>query len=288
MKKSKLTFWLFVLPLLIPFLMVVIWPAVNGIYYSLTDWNGIGKDANFIGLSNYVKILTSDAGFFSAFRFTAIFSAVCIVIINLMGFCLALLVTQKLKGVTFMRGAFFVPNLIGGVLLGFIWQFIFIQGFEAIGKLTGISGFSGWLSDTKTASIGLVIVVVWQLSGYMMLIYVAQLQSIPQSLTEAAQIDGASALRRLMSITLPLMRPAFTIGIFLTLSHTFKLYDQNLTLTDGDPYGSTEMLALNIYNTAFDFDRFGEAQAKAVIFLIIVVIISSIQLYFGKKKEVEM
>lgn len=288
MKKSKVTFWIFVLPLLVPFLLVVIWPALNGIYYSMTDWTGIGKDANFVGLDNYVRVLTKDAGFFSAFRFTTVFAIVSIIIINTLGFLLGLLVTQKMRGVTFMRGAFFIPNLIGGVLLGFIWQFIFIQGFEAIGKLLGVKWLDGWLANTNTASVALVIVVVWQLSGYMMLIYVAQLQQIPDSLLEAATIDGATYFHKLRAIIIPLMRPAFTIGVFLTLSHTFKLYDQNLTLTDGDPYGSTEMIALNIYNTAFSFDRFGEAQAKAVIFLLVVVVISSLQLYFSKKGEVEM
>lgn len=288
MKKSKITFWLFIAPLLIPFILVVILPAINGIYYSLTDWNGIGSQPNFIGFDNYVQILTKDPEFFAAFRFTALFAAVSIIIINVLAFLLALLVTQSIKGVTFMRGAFYVPNLIGGVLLGFIWQFIFIQGFDTIAKKWGIDWLAGWLAETHTSFLALVIVVVWQLSGYMMLIYVAQLQSIPMSLNEAAMIDGASRIKRLFKITLPMMRPAFTIGIFLTLSHTFKLYDQNLTLTDGDPYGSTEMIALNIYNTAFDFDRFGEAQAKAVIFLLVVVVISALQLYFSKRKEVEM
>ncbi len=288
MKKSKRTFWLFILPMIIPFLVVVIIPAINGLYYSLTDWNGIGKEANFIGIQNYLTIFAHDEGFISAFRYTTLFSIAGIVIINLIGLMLGLLVTQKMRGVNFMRGAFFVPNLIGGVLLGFIWQFIFIQGFTSLGRATGMDWLLGWLSDTTTSSVALLIVVVWQLSGYMMLIYVAQLQQIPESLIEAAKIDGASYLRRLRSIILPLMQPAFTIGVFLMLSYTFKLYDQNLTLTDGDPYGSTEMLALNIYNTAFDYNQFGLAQAKAVIFLVVIVVISSFQLYFSKKREVEM
>ena len=288
MKKSKWTFWLFILPMLIPFLLVVIYPAINGLYYSLTDWNGIGKEAEFVGLKNYVTIFTNDEGFAHAFRYTTLFSIAGILIINFTGFCLGLLVTQKMKGVNFMRGAFFVPNLIGGVLLGFIWQFIFIQGFAAVGRVVGADWLIGWLSDTTTSTVALLIVVVWQLSGYMMLIYVAQFQQIPKSLIEAAMIDGASYMRRLISVIIPLMQPAFTIGVFLMLSHTFKLYDQNLTLTDGDPFGSTEMLALNIYNTAFDYNQFGVAQAKAVVFLVVIVVISSLQLYFSKKREVEM
>jgi raffinose/stachyose/melibiose transport system permease protein len=288
MKKSKKTFWMFVLPMLIPFIIVVIIPTINGLYYSLTDWNGIGKQANFIGLKNYITIFTSDKEFFNAFRFTAIFSVFGIVLINFIGFSLALLVTRKIKGVNFMRGAFFMPNLIGGVLLGFIWQFIFTQGFEAVGKALNVEWLSGWLAETETASLAILIVVVWQLSGYMMLIYVAQIQNVSNSVIEAATIDGATPFGVITKIIIPLARPAFTIGVFLTLSHTFKLYDQNLTLTDGDPFRSTEMISLNIYNTAFDFDQFGLAQAKAVIFLIIVVAISVVQLYFSKKREVEM
>lgn len=288
MKKSKIKFWIFVLPILIPFIVVVLIPTINGLYYSLTDWNGIGKQAKFIGISNYISILTTDGDFFNAFKFTAVFSVMGIILINAIGFFLALLVTRKIKGVNFMRGAFFMPNLIGGVLLGFIWQFIFSQGLGSLGKLLHMKWLTGWLAETKTASIALLIVVIWQLSGYMMLVYIAQINNISNSVMEAATIDGASSFRIITKIIVPLTRPAFTIGVFYTLSYSFKLYDQNLTLTDGGPFKSTEMLALNIYNTAFDFNQFGVAQAKAVIFLLVVVTISVVQLYFNKKKEVEM
>ena len=159
-----------------------------------------------------------------------------------------------------------MPNLIGGILLGFTWQFIFVQVFEAIGEKLQIGWLQGWLTNQKTGFIGLLIVVTWQLSGYMMMIYIAQIQNIPDSVLEAAQIDGAIGWNKLKSIILPLMMPAFTIGLFLSISNAFKLFDQNISLTGGGPVNSTQMLALNIYNTAFGENRFGLAQSKAVIF----------------------
>ena len=187
-----------------------------------------------------------------------------------------------------MRGAFFMPNLIGGILLGFTWQFIFVQAFGAIYNTTGLGFFRNWLSDTKTSFFGLLILVIWQLAGYMMLIYIAQIQNIPDDILEAAEIDGANYLQRLFYVILPLVAPAFTIGLFLSLTTCFKLYDQNLALTNGGPFNSTEMLALNIYNTAFKYNHYGEAQAKAVVFLVIVSVIGLTQLSISKKKEVEM
>lgn len=182
----------------------------------------------------------------------------------------------------------FLPNLIGGILLGFTWQFIFTQAFDSVGKALGIPWLQGWLSTPATAALGLLILVTWQLSGYMMIIYIAQIQNIPDSVMEAAQIDGANGWHRLTKIILPLVAPAFTIGLFLSLTNSFKMYDQNLSLTGGGPYHSTEMLAMNIYNSAFKFNQLGIAQAKAVLFLIVVAAISLTQLYLSKKREVEM
>ncbi len=180
-----------------------------------------------------------------------------------------------------------MPNLIGGILLGFTWQFIFVQVFEAIGKKLGILWLRGWLTDQRTGFLGLLIVVTWQLSGYMMMIYIAQLQNIPEDVLEAAELDNAVGWNRMRYIILPLMMPAFTIGLFLSISNAFKLFDQNLSLTGGGPVNSTQMLALNIYTTAFGENRFGLAQAKAVIFMIVVMAISVIQLSITKKREVE-
>ena len=239
-------------------------------------------------LQNYIRIFSQDKDFFHAFTFTAVFALAAVIGVNVIGFLLALLVTSKAKGTTFMRGAFFMPNLIGGILLGFTWQFIFVQAFGAIANATGWNFFANWLSDTKTSFWGLLILVIWQLAGYMMVIYVAQIQNIPDSIIEAAEIDGASYFQRLKHIVLPLVAPAFTIGLFLSLTTCFKLYDQNLALTNGGPFNSTEMLALNIYNSAFKYNELGLAQAKAVIFLVTVAAIGLTQLYFSKKREVEM
>ena len=201
---------------------------------------------------------------------------------------LALLVTQKFRGATLLRGIFFMPNMIGGLLLGFTWQFIFISIFEAFSKKTGIAAFSGWLSNPETGFIGLLILTVWQMSGYMMIVYIAQIQQIPESVKEAARIDGANSWQLMRYIILPLMMPAFTIGLFLSISSSFKMFDQNLALTQGGPYKSTEMIALNIYNSAFGANEFGFAQAKAIVFLIIVAGIGVTQLVITKRKEVEM
>lgn len=288
MKKSKIGFWAFILPSFAFFVLVVVIPAVWGLGYSLTDWNGISKEVRFVGFENYIRIFTQDSDFFHAFGFTAVFALAAVIGVNLVGFLLALLVTSRAKGTTFMRGAFFMPNLIGGILLGFTWQFIFVQAFGAIANATGWSFFANWLSDTKTSFWGLLILVVWQLAGYMMVIYVAQIQNIPDSIVEAAEIDGASYLQRLRYIVLPLVAPAFTVGLFLSLTTCFKLYDQNLALTNGGPFNSTEMLALNIYNSAFKYNELGVAQAKAVVFLVAVAGIGLTQLYISKKREVEM
>ena len=287
MKKSKKGFFLFMAPALVAFTLVQLIPTVMGIGYSFTDWNGISKAKHFVGVQNYITILTSDLSFRNAFIFTFLFSVCAVISVNLIGFVLATLVTQRIKGVNFLRGIFFIPNLIGGILLGFTWQFIFVQVFEAIGKKLGILWLRGWLTDQRTGFLGLLIVVTWQLSGYMMMIYIAQLQNIPEDVLEAAELDNAVGWNRMRYIILPLMMPAFTIGLFLSISNAFKLFDQNLSLTGGGPVNSTQMLALNIYTTAFGENRFGLAQAKAVIFMIVVMAISVIQLSITKRREVE-
>ncbi|MDR2738853.1 MAG: sugar ABC transporter permease [Treponema sp.] len=180
-----------------------------------------------------------------------------------------------------------MPNLIGGILLGFAWQFIFVQVFDSLSKKFGIFWMAGWLSNQVTGFFGLLIVITWQLSGYMMIIYIAQLQNIPDSLLEAAEVDGVNPLQKLRHIILPLMAPAFTIGLFLSISHAFKLYDMNVALTNGGPSDSTQMLSLNIYQTAFIEGRFGLAQSKAVVFLIVITAVSLIQLKISKSKELE-
>lgn len=288
MKHKNYKYWFFVLPVFIPFTLCLIVPTLMGVCYSFTDWNGMSPQMNWVGLENYKAFLTGDQNFIHSFLFTLGFAILGVALVNVIGFCLALLVTQKFKGSTFFRAVFFMPNLIGGLLLGFTWQFIFINVFATIGKSFGLSFLQGWLSNQATGFVGMLIVFVWQLSGYMMIIYIAGLQSIPDSLLEASYLDGAGPLARLKNIILPLVAPSFTIGLFMTLSNAFKLFDTNLSLTGGAPYRSTEMLALNIYTTAFTEDKFGLAQSKAVVYLIVVATIALIQLSINKKREVEM
>lgn len=287
MKKSKLVYWLFLAPCLITFSIAVIIPLLSGIYYSMTNWDGVHANCDFVGIGNYVKIV-QESYFQNSFLFTLAFVICAVVCVNVVAFALALLVTQNLKTSTFFRSIYFMPNLIGGVLVGFAWQFVLCDVFDSIGDTLGLPFLCDWLSTRTTGFLGMLIVVVWQMSGYMMLVYIAQIQNIPDNLLESAAIDGAGTFQIFARIKLPLMMPAFTIGLFLTMTNCFKLYDQNLTLTAGGPAKSTEMLTMNIYNTAFVNNQYGEAQAKGIIFLVVVALITVTQLVMTKKKEVEM
>jgi maltose transport system permease protein len=287
MKKNRMSFWMFVGPVLIAFTLVQLIPLLFGIYYSFTDWNGIRSEIKWIGIQNYI-VAFKDPSFGQSFWFTFKFTIVSVIVLNILGFGLALLVTRKSKLNNLLRTIFFMPNLIGGLILGFIWQFIFTQVFASLGKVLNQNWLLGWLSDGKTGFYGLVILMSWQMAGYLMVIYIASLESIPPELIEASRIDGANLLQRIKHIIIPLVRPAFTVSLFLTLSNSFKLYDQNLSLTSGGPANKTQMLAMNIYNTAFKFNLMGVAQAKAVIFFFIIGIITMTQVYVSKKSEVEV
>lgn len=287
MKRSKIWYWLFIGPILFAFVVVVVIPMITGVYFSFTEWNGISNDVKMVGFDNYIKIF-GDKEFLAAAKFTGLFAIVAVVSINLFGFILALLVTRGTKGANIQRSVFYMPNLIGGLILGFIWQFIFVKVLNNFGESMEIVWLQNWLTTTETGFFGLVILMTWQMAGYMMIIYIAAIQGISETLFEAAKIDGATAWKRLRYIMLPLMMPAFSIGLFLTLSNAFKLYDQNLALTNGAPYGSTRMLALDIVTTAFTKNELGYAQAKAVIFFIVVGAITLTQIAITKKKEVEM
>ncbi|RHW40302.1 sugar ABC transporter permease [Neobacillus notoginsengisoli] len=286
LRTKDLSYWLFLAPVLLALSMVVILPLGLGVYYSFTNWNGI-ETGGFIGFENYVKVF-QDKKFMDALWFTVKFSIVSIILINFIGLSLALIVTSRIKSSNFLRTIFFMPNLIGGLILGFIWQFIFMKVFDGIGSLMGVESLQGWLSTTQTGFWGLVILMSWQMSGYIMVIYIAYLEGVPNELLEAAEIDGAGPFQRLQYIVFPLVAPAFTVSMFLTLSNTFKLYDQNLSLTAGGPYNSTQMVAMEIFKTAFVELNMSYAQAKAVIFFIIVAIISLTQVYINKKREVEL
>lgn len=288
MKTKSLAFWLFLLPVLVALFMVIIIPFIYGIYYSFTNWNGdISQTPGFVGFQNYVDLLKDDT-FINALMFTFKYSIAAIFVINFIGLSLALIVTSKIKSKNLLRTVFFMPNLIGGLILGFIWQFIFTKVFAMIGEAIGSTALQGWLSDTNTGFWGMVILSTWQMAGYIMIIYIAYLENVPDDLLEAAEIDGANAWQRFKNITFPMVAPAFTVCMFLTLSGAFKIYDQNLSLTNGGPGNSTKMLAMDIVDIAFKMNHMGEAQAKAVVFFLIVTVISLTQVYYNKKREVEM
>ncbi|MBM7709830.1 carbohydrate ABC transporter permease [Enterococcus lemanii] len=284
--RKKTWFYLFCAPVVIALFLVVVVPFFYGVYYSFTNWDAVAR-GEFVGIANYTKLI-HDQSFWQAIWFTIKFAVISIVLINLIGLSLALLVTQKFKGANLLRTVFFMPNLIGGLILGFIWQFIFINAFAAIGDLLQMPSLKTWLSTTETGFWAMVIVMCWQMSGYIMVIYISYLQGVDDALLEAADLDGATAWQKFWHVKFPLIMPGFTVSLFLTLSNSFKLYDQNLSLTNGGPYNSTQMVAMNIYNTAFVENKMGYAQAKAVIFFLFVAIISLTQVYITKKKEVEV
>ena len=286
---------IFLFPLLFAFLVTVIIPLVLGIGYSFTDWDGI-RVRNVVGFENYAKIF-SQPSFIWSIVITFLFVVVNMIMVNLVAFLLALLCTSKLKGMGFFRASYFLPNLIGGIVLGYIWQFIFSNVVTKMTTALFDSRYS-MLSETKTAFIGIIIVYVWQYAGYIMLIYITGLNTVPGDVIEAAAIDGASPMQTLFNIKIPMIAPTITICTFLTLTSAFKQFDVNLALTNGtgsvaDFMGSyltngTEMLALNIYSTAVIENKYAFGESKAVLFFIILAVVSIIQVRVSNKKEVEL
>lgn len=288
MIKNILTYAAFVGPALLFFIVIQIIPFFMGVYYSFTSWNGVSSAAEWVGLENYFKIFKNDPGFVNSFLFTTKFMFAAVIISNFIGFGLALLLNAALKSRNLLRTVFFIPNVIGGLLLGFIWQFIFVKGFASIGKMTDLAFFKlPWLGDEYTAFWGIVIVFAWQISGYMMVIYIAALQGVDNNLLEAARIDGASNWTLLTKIIIPLILPAFTICIFLTISMAFKIFDINISLTNGGPFNSTQSVAINIYQEAFQYNRYGLGTAKSILFFLVVAIFTTVQVLATKKREVE-
>ncbi|AET58817.1 ABC transporter permease [Paenibacillus terrae HPL-003] len=280
--------WIFVGPSTLFFVIIIVIPFMLGMYYSFTEWNGVANQAKWVGLDNFSHILLDDDKFRTAFWFTVRFTVIGVVAANMIGFLLAYFLTKPLKTKNMLRTIFFMPNVIGGLLLGFIWQFIFVKGFAAIGESTDLSFFNlPWLGDEITAFWGIVIVFIWQTAGYLMVIYISSLTNVPRDMLEAAEIDGASRMQILRSIILPLIMPAVTVCLFLAISWSFKMFDLNLSLTKGGPFGSTESVALNIYNEAFVNNRYGLGTAKALIFFIIVALVTSLQVRLTKSREVE-
>lgn len=278
---------IFALPGCLIFCAVVILPFLYGFYLTLTDWDGVSKVKNIIGVQNYISVF-KDTAFWSSMGLTLKYVVLSVILVNAVAFLLAYALTNGIKGQKFFRAGFFTPNLIGGVVLGFIWQFVFSRVLVNMGKSTGWGLFStSWLADPNKAFWSMVIVTVWQLSGYMMLIYIAGFTGLSTDVLETASIDGATGFQKMKSIILPLMVPSFVICLFLTLSRAFMVYDVNLTLTGGEPYGSTRLVAMHVYEKAFTSRNYGVGQAEALILFIIVACISGAQIYIGKKKEVE-
>jgi raffinose/stachyose/melibiose transport system permease protein len=302
-RQNTLVFWLFLTPALFAFLMVIIIPFFMGIFYSFTNWSSSARansTLRLIGLTNYINSV-KDASFTYSFIITTLYTILNVVAINAVALFLALVVTSKLKLSNLYRVGFFIPNLIGGLVLGYVWQFIFNNALPEVGKLIPLlGGFANpdnlILGKVNSSIIALVIVGTWQYAGYIMMIYIAAIEGVPEALYEAATIDGANEFQRFRSITVPMIAQAFTITLFLTLVTSFKQFDVNVSLTaggpstmfKGTPIFGTELLSLNIYDTAFIKNNLAQGQARAVIFFVVLVIVSIFQVRISKKKEVEM
>ena len=301
--KNNATFWIFLTPVLFAFLMIVMIPFFIGAFYAFTDWNATARanaTLNFVGFTNFQESFR-DPSFIYSFLFTTLYTLFNVVVVNLVAIVIALAVTSRLKLRNLYRMGFFVPYLIGGLILGYLWQFIFNNAIPSIGET--ITVLRAWadpenlmLRHIPTSMVALVIVGSWQYAGYIMMIYVAAIEGVPQELFEAAHIDGASAWQQFRAITVPMIAQAFTITMFLTLVNSFKQFDVNYSLTAGGPatdfmgksiFG-TELLAMNIYNTAFVGNDLAAGQARAVIFFAVLVVISLVQVSYNKRKEMEL
>ena len=278
-KTLKKYFVIFTVPTLIAFSFAFVIPFVQGLYLSFCKFSTV-DNAEWVGFENYIRAFTDNTDFIHALVLTCVFTVVCMITINILAFTIAMLLTRKIKGTNIFRTVFFMPNLIGGIVLGYTWQ----QMINAV-----LYQYETTIvSKMEYGFIGLVILMNWQLIGYMMIIYIAGLQNVPTDLLEAAEIDGATSWQKLTKVTIPMVMPSITICMFLTLSNSFKLFDQNKALTDGAPRGKTELLALNIYDTFYGRVGWeGIGQAKAVVFFIMVALIALLQLKATRSKEVD-
>ena len=288
-KHTKIVNMVFLFPMVFTFVVTVIIPFILGIIYSFTDWNGI-QVTRFVGFENYITMF-KQSDYVYSFVITLIYTVINMILVNVVGFVLALVCSSKMKGTSFFRSAYFLPNLIGGLVLGYVWQFIFNKVFTTI-----FAGSLSMLTDANLALLAILIVNTWQYAGYIMLIYLTGLQTVPKDVLEASGVDGASTLTTLFKIKIPMIANTFTVCIFLTLVNSFKQFDLNLAITNGAPsrimgpkiIQATELLALNIYNTAIRKNNYALGQTKAVIFFIILAAVSLTQVAISKKKEIEL
>ncbi len=295
MKRRGLVDFLFIFPCAFAFAMVILCPFFLGIYYALTDWNGVNPVVTWIGFGNFADMFRQPQ-FLYSFLATLLYTVINVLFVNVVGFLLSLLATSRVRLRNLYRAGFFVPNLIGGIVLGYIWQFLFNNVFVGLGSSLGLLSLQkSLIARSDTVIWAMSFVNTWQYAGYIMMIYVASIQSISESIMEAASVDGASYVTRVRRILMPMMASAFTITLFLTLTTSFKQFDMNFTLTNGGPamrfmgkaIRSSQLLAMDIYSTANGSNLMGEAQAKAVVFFIVLVVFSLAQVYINKRREVE-
>lgn len=268
------------------FLGVVIVPFLYGLYLTMTSWDGISKTKPFVGMANFVAAF-QDTAYWQAMGRTAIYSVFAVILINIVAFALAYLVTSGVKGQNFFRAGFFVPNLIGGIVLGYVWKFVFNRAFVAIGNAITNGTVPSLLSTPNGAMFCLILVSVWQYAGYMMLIYVAGFMSVSKDVQEAAQIDGCNSMQTMRNVTIPLMRSSFVQCLFLSITRCFVVYDVNLSLTKGEPFNSSVMAAMHVYNQAFTYKNYGLGQAEALILFLVCAVVGVTQVMVGKKGEVD-
>lgn len=293
MKRSKLWDAIFLAPSLIALGLVVVVPFFLGVYYSLTDWNGIRPVVSFVGFQNYERMFQSSEFLFS-FLITLLYTVINVVLVNIVAFALALLVTSEVRGRNLYRAAFFVPNLIGGIVLGYTWQFMFNEFFLSAAASLGIKATS-LIASRNTVILGMSIVNTWQYAGYIMLIFVAGIQSTPLEVMEAATVDGAHYLRRVVSVLIPMIANTFTVSLFLTIINSFKMFDLNVALTNGGPsmrfmgsvVNSSQLLTLTIYNHSITTKELARGQAMSVVLFLALVVFSLLQVSISKRREVE-
>ena len=287
--KRIMNYVVFMGPAVLLFVVIGLIPFFYEIWYSFTNWDGIHANYQFVGLKNYMDVLTNDPKYWHAMWFTIKFAFCVLVFSNLLGFIWAYGLSKAIPFRNVMRAGFYIPRIVGGVVLGFLWRFIITELFPVIGEATGIGWFSqSWFQTEASSFWAMVIVMTWSMAGYMMIIYIAGLQNLPTDVLEAAEIDGASSWQKLRRVTIPMIMPSITICTFLTLTNSFKLFDQNFALTAGAPMKKTAMLALDIYNTFYG--RIGDegvGQAKAVLFFLMVAAIAALQLRATRSREVE-
>ncbi|MCK9348653.1 MAG: sugar ABC transporter permease [Sphaerochaeta sp.] len=279
----------FTLPALVAILISVEIPFLMSVFSSFTKWNGLDRAQTFIGLENYKELILDDLDMWKAFGFTLRLTLGSVIVTNITALLLAVLLDSDLKAKNTLRAAYYVPNIISLIIIGYIWRFIFSAGFESFYQITGLEFFMfSWLGDVKLVYFSVLMVSVWHSLGFYLVVYIAGLQTVPRDLIEAAMIDGASAVGRFFRVTLPLIMPSITVSVFHSLSNGLKAFDVIFSLTNGGPGNSTTTIALDIYRTAFVINRFGYGTAKSVILFLIILILSLFQVRMFKQREVEV